>query len=115
MSFQKAEKAAAQKVQPPPREVLKELDDAVVHFLRNRVEWTRQISHIEAKLQGKQQEMETLDCYMKTQPRFGRKRKREEDHAALDSADAAALAAVDATAAAANFAEKEEPNITVIE
>jgi hypothetical protein len=76
MSFQKAEKAA-QDPQPPAREVLKELDEAVVTFLRTRMDWGRQISHIEATLQGKAQEMEAFDCYMRSQPRLGRKRKRE--------------------------------------
>jgi hypothetical protein len=45
------------------------------------VEWGRLISYLEAKLEGKAQEMETLQQYVKTQPSLGRKRKREEDAA----------------------------------
>ena len=77
MSTQKAEKAATS--EQPSRENLKELNDAVVTFLRARMEWGRQISHIEAKLQGKAQENETMDCYLRCQPRLGRKRKRQEE------------------------------------
>jgi len=74
---QKAERCAADK----NNRTLKELDDVVVGFLRTRVEWGRLISYLEAKLEGKAQEMETLQQYVKTQPSLGRKRKREEDAA----------------------------------
>jgi hypothetical protein len=85
MSTQKAEKAAA--VEQPTRENLKELNDAVVTFLRARMEWGRQISYIEAKLQGKAQENETMDCYLRCQPRLGRKRKRHtQEEAAVTEA-----------------------------
>ena len=55
----------------------RELDESVVLFLRTRREFHRLLSHTEAKLQGKAEEMESLDCYVRTQPRIGtRKRKR---------------------------------------
>ena len=63
MSTQKAEKTASQLPQPS-KECLKELDEAVVTFLRTWMERTRQISHIQAKFQGKEQEMEAMDCYL---------------------------------------------------
>lgn len=55
----------------------KELDESVVLFLRTRREFHRLLSHAEAKLQGKAEEMESLETYVRTQPRIGtRKRKR---------------------------------------
>jgi len=71
-SFGKAEKTAKQ----TSKENYKELDEAVVVFLRTRMEWHRLISHVEAKLQGKAEELEALECYVRTQPKVGRKRKR---------------------------------------
>ena len=54
-----------------------DLDESVVLFLRTRREFHRLLSHAEAKLQGKAEEMESLEAYVKTQPRVGtRKRKR---------------------------------------
>jgi hypothetical protein len=70
--FQKAEKTAKETT----KENCKELDDAVLVYLRARMEWHRLISHVEAKLQGKAQEMEALENYVRTQPRLGKKRKR---------------------------------------
>mgnify|MGYP005844723473 CR=1 FL=1 len=75
LATQKTEKAANMRPQPS-KESLKELDDAVVSFLRMRMEWGRQIYHVERKIQGKEQEMETTDCYLRSQPRLGKKRKR---------------------------------------
>ena len=57
---------------------IKEIDDAVVAFLRARLEWGRNLSFLEAKLEGKAKEMEVLQHYSRTQPCLGfRKRKRE--------------------------------------
>ena len=68
----KAEKAAAAKDAKN-----RELDEAVAFFLRTRREFHRLLSHTEAKLQGKAEEMESLETYVRTQPRIGtRKRKR---------------------------------------
>jgi hypothetical protein len=80
LATQKTDKAANMKPQPD-KQSLKELDDAVVSFLRMRMEWGRQISHVQAKLQGKAQEIETVDCYLRSQPRLGRKRKRNNNEA----------------------------------
>jgi hypothetical protein len=63
----------------------RELDDCTALFLRTRREFHRLLSHVEAKLQGKAEEMESLETYVRTQPRIGsargdktktRKRKR---------------------------------------
>ena len=63
----------------------RELEDCVALFLRTRREFHRLLSHVEAKLQGKAEEMESLETYVRTQPRIGsargdktktRKRKR---------------------------------------
>jgi len=53
----------------------RELDDCVALFLRTRREFHRLLSHVEAKIQGKAEEMESLETYVRTQPRIG-KRKR---------------------------------------
>ena len=37
------------------------------------------MSHVEAKLQGKAQEMESLECYVRTQPRLGKRKRMEDD------------------------------------
>lgn len=73
--------AAASQVQPPNVAVKdakkRELDETVLLFLRTRREFHRLLSHTEAKLQGKAEEMESLETYVRTQPRVGnRKRKR---------------------------------------
>ena len=76
----KAEKAADPSlVNSHVRESKKrELDESIVFFLRTRREFHRLLSHAEAKLQGKAEEMESLETYVRTQPRVGtRKRKRE--------------------------------------
>lgn len=73
----KAEKAGADSTQANCRE----LNESVVSFLRTRMEWHRLIGHVEAKLQGKAQEMEALEGYVRTQPRLG-KRKRTCDEIA---------------------------------
>jgi hypothetical protein len=63
-----------------PKASVKEVDEAVVGFLRTRQEWGRLISYLEAKLEAKAKEMETLQHYVRSQPTMGirRKRKREE-------------------------------------
>ncbi len=67
----KADKAATQP------QLKRELDESVLLFLRTRREFHRLLSHAEAKLQGKAEEMESLETYVRTQPRVGkRKRKR---------------------------------------
>jgi len=72
----KAEKAAAE----PTKVAYKELDDYVVSFLRSRLEWGRLVSYLEAKLEGKEKEMATLQHFVRSQPTLGsRKRKRQEE------------------------------------
>jgi len=72
----------SQQLQQQVKESFKELDEAVVLFLRARMEFHRLLSHVEAKLQGKAEEMESLETYLRTQPKVGkRKRKRsDEEH-----------------------------------
>jgi hypothetical protein len=85
----KAEKAAALAVQQTPsenpamKEAFRDVDDSVVTFLRTRIEFHRLLSHVEAKLQGKAEDMESLETYIKTEPKVGghncnRKRKLQE-------------------------------------
>lgn len=77
MVVQKAEKV----VSDPTKPNLKELDESVLAFLRTRVEWSRLLTYLEAKLEGKASETEVLQQYHRTQARLGasrRKRTREE-------------------------------------
>jgi hypothetical protein len=73
-AFQKAEKAAVETT----KENLKEVDEAVVIFIRFRLEYHRLISLVEARLQGKAQEMEALNNYVRTQPRLGKRKQRDD-------------------------------------
>lgn len=98
MATQKAEKAIATKPQPT-KENLKDLDDAVVSFLKSRIELGRQVSHVQAKLQGKEREMEITDCYMRSQPRLGKKLKRNNDS---EEREGGATEVVEAVTAVAN-------------
>lgn len=54
----------------------RDLDDSVIYFLRTRREFHRLLSHAEAKLQGKAEEMESLETYVRTQPRVGTRKRR---------------------------------------
>lgn len=56
---------------------VREVEKVVVEFLRARVEWGRLISTLEAKLQGKAEEMENLQQYVRCQPALGMSRKRK--------------------------------------
>jgi hypothetical protein len=78
--FHKAEKSASEKERDTFNKTCKELDESVLTFIRARMEWHRLISHVEAKLQGQAEEMEALECYVRTQPRLG-KRKRDDPDA----------------------------------
>ena len=55
----------------------KALDDAVVSVLRSRIEFRRNVTHVEGKLTGQAQGTEALEGCMKSQPCVGRKRKRD--------------------------------------
>lgn len=50
---------------------LKELDESVVAMLRNRVDYIRLISYLEAKLQGREEEMATLQHYHSSHAKLG--------------------------------------------
>lgn len=76
----KAEKAGAESTQAN----CKELNESVVTFLRTRMELHRIIGHVEAKFQGKAQEIEALECYVRTQPRLGKRKRNEEAIAAAE-------------------------------
>ena len=75
--FPKAEKVATTpETHPQLAQLKKDLDHSVIqNFFKLRMEYHRLISHVEAKLQGKAQEREALETYVRTQPRLG-KRKR---------------------------------------
>jgi Fic family protein len=90
-AFQKAEKASAETT----KETLKELDESVLVLIRTRMEYHRLLSHVEAKLQGKQQEMESLENYVRTQPRLGKRKRLEvQETAKAPDLEAAAAAVV---------------------
>jgi Fic family protein len=72
-AFQRAEKASAETT----KETLKELDESVLVLIRTRMEFHRLLSRVEAKLQGKQQEMEALENYVRAQPRLGKRKRLE--------------------------------------
>jgi hypothetical protein len=74
----KAEKAVTDTTN---RELLKELNEATIGFLRIHMEWGRSISYLEAKLEGKAAEMEALQYAVRCTPSLGRKRKRSESTA----------------------------------
>ena len=66
---------------PALKESFRDVDESVVQFLRTRIEFHRLLSHVEAKLQGKAGEMESLETYIATEPKVGeencKKRKLE--------------------------------------
>lgn len=85
----KAENLATETKQKPPdqcKQSLKELDEAVITFLRTRLEYRRQLALVEAKLEGRAQELEALESCVRSQPR-ARKRKRDEHHHHADGGD----------------------------
>jgi hypothetical protein len=56
---------------------LKELDESVVAMLRNRVDYIRLISYLEAKLQGREEEMATLQHYHSSHAKLGIRTKHD--------------------------------------
>eukprot|EP00429_Kryptoperidinium_foliaceum_P005229 CAMPEP_0176008928 /NCGR_PEP_ID=MMETSP0120_2-20121206/3991_1 /TAXON_ID=160619 /ORGANISM="Kryptoperidinium foliaceum, Strain CCMP 1326" /LENGTH=160 /DNA_ID=CAMNT_0017341715 /DNA_START=130 /DNA_END=612 /DNA_ORIENTATION=+ len=79
-SLHKAEKAGADSSQ----ENCRELNDSVVTFLRTRMEYHRILGNVEAKLQGREQEREALEGYVRTQPKLGKRKRKQEDLAAAE-------------------------------
>ena len=61
---------------PAVKDSFRDLDDSVVTFLRSRIEFHHLLSRVEAKLQGKAQEMESLETYIATEPRVGDQQKK---------------------------------------
>ena len=55
--IQKAEKAGKETT----KDNCKELDESVVNYLKMRMMWHRLMSHVQAKIQGKEEEMSALD------------------------------------------------------
>ena len=70
----KAEKVAAD---PTNKAALKELNEASVVFLKNRLEWGRSISYLQAKLEGNTEQHTLQTFQVKSHPKLGRKRKLE--------------------------------------
>ena len=68
----------------------KELGDAVVGMLRCNVDLRRTLTYLEAKLTGQAQETEALEGCMRSQPRIGRKRKRDSGDAQKERSEAVA-------------------------
>jgi hypothetical protein len=79
----KAEKVATA-VETEREAAMKELNEATIGFLRHHVDWGRSITYIEAKLEGKAEELESMQHYLRTQPSMGRKRKRTEENQRVD-------------------------------
>jgi hypothetical protein len=84
---QKAERAAQDEQNIKAN--LKELDDSVVAFLRNRQEWLRILSYLEAKLEGHAKEMEVLQHYNASVSRLETKKRKRDDEAVQVSAEQA--------------------------
>lgn len=76
----KAEKAGENSTQPNCRE----LEESVVTFLKKRIEFHRVLGNVEAKLQGKAQEREALEGYVRTQPRLGKRKRYYEQQTAAE-------------------------------
>ena len=76
----KAEKAADSSTQ----ENCRELEEALVTFLRSRIEFHRVLGNVEAKLQGKAEEREALEGYVRTQPRLGKRKRQYEQQSSAD-------------------------------
>ena len=77
MASQKAEKAAstlAPDVDPVP--IDKETDEYVVNYLRNRVKWGRLMAYLEAELEGRARELQSIQHYNRTMSKCSRPRKR---------------------------------------
>ena len=74
---------ASDKVAARPDAAAKtELDEAVEQMLRARSEFRRHVSVIEAKLMGQAAEMEALAGHVQSQPRLGKRKRRETENGA---------------------------------
>jgi len=79
-SLNKAEKAADSSTQ----ENCRELEESLVTFLRSRIEFHRVLGNVEAKLQGKAEEREALEGYVRTQPRLGKRKRHYEQQSSAE-------------------------------
>ncbi|KAG7374345.1 hypothetical protein IV203_013440 [Nitzschia inconspicua] len=66
-------------LQAATKENYKQLDECVVTFLKARIEFLRLLNHIEAKIQGKAEEMESLETYIQMEPRIGGIKRKHTD------------------------------------
>jgi len=109
----------------PTREGLKELDDAIIYYLKSRQEWSSLLSYVEAKLVGTAEELDTLRSYNRSVPKLGiNKRKRdggndaddqqEEQKKKQQQEDEVRQAAVAAAAAAGVAADDLVKTMTII-
>ena len=78
MAAQKADKAAAattdSAVVVPP--VDRETDEYICNYLKVRLNWGRLLTYLEAELEGKAQEIQSLQHYYRSMPKCSRPRKR---------------------------------------
>jgi hypothetical protein len=75
IAAQKADKAAAAAPAAPPK-IDRDSDEYVMQFMRNRMEWGKLLSYLEAKLEGRAQELEAIHHYHRTMPKCSRPSKR---------------------------------------
>ncbi|KAG7349465.1 hypothetical protein IV203_012062 [Nitzschia inconspicua] len=66
-------------LQAATKDNYKQLDECVVTFLKARIEFLRLLNHIEAKIQGKAEEMESLETYIQMEPRIGGMKRKHTD------------------------------------
>jgi len=70
-----------------PVPIDKETDDYVVNYLKQRVKWGKLVAYMEAELEGRSQELESIQQYTRTMPKCSRPRKRqrleEADHVGI--------------------------------
>lgn len=70
---------AAEKAAKENKSDAKEVDDAIVTTLRARSEFRKQLTLLEGKLTGQAQEIEALESCMRSQPRLGKRKRRQTD------------------------------------
>lgn len=88
----KAEKVAME----ANRDTVRDLNEVTIHLLKSRLEWSRTLAYLEAKLDGKAAELEVLHQYVRGHAKIGRKRKRvPEGQVKLTAIDAVPLSTTD--------------------
>lgn len=76
IAAQKADKAAAALAPEAPPKIDRDSDEYVMQFMRNRMEWGKLLSYLEAKLEGRAQELEAIHHFHRTMPKCSRPSKR---------------------------------------